>query len=243
MKSPSPAWFVTGTDTEVGKTFATCALLLSMRKRGYRALGMKPLAAGVDAKGRNEDVECLVAASGFSAPRELVNPYLFAPPIAPHIAASEAGVDIDIEHIAMACERLRGMADAVFVEGAGGFCVPLDRQRDLADLAVRLALPVILVVGMRLGCINHALLTVEAIAARGLALSGWIANRIDPEMSRYEENLASLSERIKAPLLGLIPPHSAPEKAADLLSAGALIRAYNTSHNSPSAWPAHRPLE
>jgi dethiobiotin synthetase len=217
MKPLSPAWFVTGTDTEVGKTFATCALLLSLRKRGYRAAGMKPLAAGVDAGGRNEDAEQLMAASGFPAPRELVNPYLFATPIAPHIAAAEAGVDIDIERIVVACERLRGMADAVLVEGVGGFRVPLDRYSDVADLAVRLALPVILVVGMRLGCINHALLTVEAIAARGLSLAGWIANRIDPAMLRCEENLATLGERIKAPLLGVIPPQSTPEQAAERL--------------------------
>ena len=218
MKSPpSPAWFITGTDTEVGKTFVTRALLLSLRQRGYRAIGMKPLAAGTDAHGNNEDVEQLIAASGIFAPRELINPYLFTPPVAPHIAAAEAGVDIDIERIATACEHLRGMADAVLVEGVGGFCVPLDHQRDLADLAIRLALPVILVVGLRLGCINHALLTVEAIAARGLKLEGWVANRIDPSMLRYEENLAALSARIQAPLLGLIPPHSTSEQAAERL--------------------------
>jgi dethiobiotin synthetase len=215
----SPAWFVTGTDTEVGKTFATCAMLLSWRQRGCRAIGMKPLAAGADADGKNGDVERLIAASGVQAPRELVNPYLFAPPIAPHIAAAEAGVDIDIERIVVACERLRGMADAVLVEGVGGFRVPLDRHSDVADLAVRLALPVILVVGMRLGCINHALLTVESIAARGLTLAGWIANRIDPAMLRYEENLATLSERIEAPLFGVIPPQSTPERAVECLQA------------------------
>ena len=217
MKSLSSAWFVTGTDTEVGKTFVTRALLLSLRQRGYRAIGMKPLAAGTDAHGKNEDVEYLIDASGMSVPQELLNPYLFAPPIAPHIAAAEAGVDIDIERIAAACEHLRGMADAVLVEGAGGFCVPLDRHHDIADLAARLALPVILVVGMRLGCINHALLTVEAIAARGLTLAGWVANRIDPLMLRCEENLAALSERIDAPLFGVIPPQSTPEQAAERL--------------------------
>lgn len=215
MKSPnSPAWFITGTDTEVGKTFATCALLLALRNKGVRAIGMKPVAAGTDESGRNDDVERLIAASGVEAPRDLINPYLFQPAIAPHIAAAEAGQFIDIGHIVAASERLRGMADAVLVEGVGGFCVPLGHDCDTADLAEALALPVILVVGMRLGCINHALLTCQAITARGLKLCGWIANRIDPAMSRFEENLAALRERIDAPLLGIIPSASTPEAAA-----------------------------
>lgn len=209
-----PAWFVTGTDTEVGKTFATCALLHALRARGLRAVGMKPVAAGTDAGGRNDDVEALLAASGVDAPRELVNPYLFAPPIAPHIAAAESGRAIDLRTIADAYARLSTLADAVIVEGVGGFCVPLGPDSDAADLAQRLALPVILVVGMRLGCINHALLTQEAIAARGLPLAGWIANRIDPQMSRFEENLAALDARIKAPRLGVIPANSTPALAA-----------------------------
>lgn len=218
MKSSAvPAWFIAGTDTEVGKTFATCALLLALRRQGLRALGMKPVAAGTDAEGKNEDVEQLIAASGVEAPRELVNPYLFLPAIAPHIAAAEAGVAIDIGHIVAAFDRLRGMADAVLVEGVGGFCVPLGRDCDAADLAERLTLPVILVVGMRLGCINHALLTCQAISARGLTLAGWIANRIDPAMARFDENLEALRERIDAPLLGVIPAASTPEKAAGLL--------------------------
>lgn len=218
--SPAPkssAWFVAGTDTEVGKTFATCALLLALRKQGLQAVGMKPVAAGTDEDGKNDDVERLVAASGMAAPRELINPYLFRPAIAPHIAAAEAGVAIDIEHIATAFENLRGMADVVLVEGVGGFCVPLGRDCDTADLAERLALPVVLVVGMRLGCINHALLTCQAIASRGLVLAGWIANRIDPAMARFDENLAALRERIDAPLLGVIPSASTPTEAAELL--------------------------
>ena len=215
MKPPnSPAWFITGTDTEVGKTFATCALLEVLRQQGQRAIGMKPVAAGTDAEGSNDDVERLIAASGVTAQRELINPYLFAPPIAPHIAAAEAGTAIDIGRIVSAFQTLQSLADAVLVEGVGGFCVPLDRQSDTADLAEQLALPVILVVGMRLGCINHALLTCQAIVARGLKLAGWIANRIDPGMSRWEENLSALRERIDAPLLGIIPPASTPEAAA-----------------------------
>ena len=209
-----PAWFVAGTDTEIGKTFVACALLHALRNQGFSAIGMKPVAAGTDENGRNDDVEALIAASGVKAPRELVNPYLFAPAIAPHIAADEAGRPIDLERIAQSFAALRPLADAIVVEGVGGFCVPLGPQLDAADLAQRLALPVILVVGMRLGCINHALLTQQAIAARGLTLAGWVANRIDPNMARFDENLASLEARLAAPLLGVIPPNSSPEIAA-----------------------------
>ena len=211
----TPAWFIAGTDTEVGKTFATVTLLHVLKNRGIRAIGMKPIAAGVDASGKNEDVETLIAASGVEAPRPLINPYLFAPPIAPHIAAREIGEHIDIERIATALDTLRGLADAVLVEGVGGFCVPLGEDADSADLARRLGLPVILVVGMRLGCINHAVLTQEAIAARGLSFAGWIANRIDPAMARWEDNLSALQSRLSAPLLGIIPPHSTPAAAAE----------------------------
>ena len=213
----TPAWFVTGTDTEVGKTFITCALLHVLRGRSIRAIGMKPVAAGTDAAGQNDDVEQLLAASAFKAPRELVNPYLFQAAIAPHIAAEEAGRLIDIEHIVASFKALRGMADALLVEGVGGFCVPLGPDCDTADLAEQLRLPVILVVGMRLGCINHALLTQQAITLRGLKLDGWIANRIDAEMSRFEENLTALKARIDAPLLGIIPANSTPEKASKLI--------------------------
>ena len=213
-----PAWFVAGTDTEVGKTFVSCALLHALKQRGVRAIGMKPVAAGTDADGRNDDVERLLAAAPVAAPRALINPYLFASAIAPHIAAEEEGRTIEIEQIVAAFGQLRPLADAVLVEGVGGFCVPLGPHSDTADLAERLALPVILVVGMRLGCINHALLTRDAIAARGLRLAGWVANRIDPEMARFDENLAALKARIDAPLLGVIPAHSTPEHAAALLS-------------------------
>ena len=215
--SEKPAWFVAGTDTEVGKTFVACALLHALRKRGYSAIGMKPVAAGTDEHGRNDDVEALIAAASVKAPREHVNPYLFAPAIAPHIAAAEEKRVIDIERIAQSFAALRPLADALVVEGVGGFCVPLGATIDAADLAQRLALPVILVVGMRLGCINHALLTEQAIAARGLRLAGWIANRIDPQMARFDENLESLKERLAAPLLAVIPAHSTPEEAAKLI--------------------------
>ena len=211
------AWFIAGTDTEVGKTFASCALLHVLRNAGIAAVGMKPVAAGTDAAGRNDDVEALRAASGVQAPRSLINPYLFQPAIAPHIAAAEEGRCIDIEHIVRTFDTLREQADTILVEGVGGFCVPLGPDSDTADLAEKLGLPVILIVGMRLGCINHALLTQQSIAARGLKLAGWIANRIDPDMSRFEENLAALKTRVAAPLLGVIPANSTPETAAKLL--------------------------
>ncbi len=213
----APAWFVTGTDTEVGKTFITCALLLALRDHGIKAIGMKPISAGTNADGKNEDVEQLLAAAGVDAPRDLVNPYLFQPAIAPHIAAAETGRRIEIAHIVAACARLRQMADVVLVEGVGGFCVPLGPHCDTADLVEQLGLPVILVVGMRLGCINHALLSQQAISARGLELAGWVANHIDPEMSRFEENLAALKERLAAPLLGVVPANCTPKKAAKLI--------------------------
>ena len=179
----APAWFVTGTDTEVGKTFITCALLLALRDHGIKAIGMKPISAGTDADGKNEDVEQLLAAAGVDAPRDLVNPYLFQPAIAPHIAAAETGRRIDIAHIVAACARLRQMADVVLVEGVGGFCVPLGPHCDTADLVEQLGLPVILVVGMRLGCINHALLSQQAISARGLELARRRSGKLHAEKS------------------------------------------------------------
>ena len=215
----SPAYFLTGTDTEIGKTFVTCALLHRARLDGLRAAGLKPVAAGTDAAGLNEDVENIRAASSVALPTALINPYCFAPAIAPHIAAAEAGVDIDFAIIKAACTSARQQADWIVVEGVGGFCVPLGDRQGSDDLAVDLGLPVIMVVGMRLGCISHALLTAESIAARGLHLAGWVANRIDPAMSRFDENLASLQARLSAPLLGVVPhsPEGGPAGAAEFL--------------------------
>ncbi|MCL6557104.1 MAG: dethiobiotin synthase [Burkholderiales bacterium] len=202
------AWFVTGTDTGVGKTLVAAALLAASVRQGWRAVGMKPVAAGGEpAPGglRFGDVETLIEAGNVAAPRDWVNPYALAEPIAPHIAARHAGVKLDLAHMARCFRQLAALADVVVVEGAGGFLVPLDEETTLADLALRLELPVVLVVGMRLGCLNHALLTVEAIARRGLVLAGWVANRIDREMAAFPENLATLKQRIPAPLLGVIP--------------------------------------
>ena len=208
------AWFITGTDTEIGKTFVACALLHALRRTGLSALAMKPIAAGFDENGFNDDVERLLAASSVQPPRALVNPYGVRAAIAPHIAAEEEGRSIELAHIADAFAQLQAMADAVLVEGVGGFCVPLGASCDTADLAALLKLPLILVVGMRLGCINHALLTQQAIAARGLPLAGWVANRIDPAMSRFAENLAALQARLPAPLLGVVEYGTTPEQAA-----------------------------
>lgn len=208
------AYFVTGTDTGIGKTHITCTLLHAARRQGLTTVGMKPIAAGTEADGRNDDVTRLLAASSVKPPLEWVNPYLYDPFIAPHIAAREAGWPIDIAVIGQAFARLSALAELVWVEGVGGFRVPLDEQLDAADLAQALNLPVVLVVGMRLGCLNHALLTVEALARRGLSLAGWVANQIDPAMARFEANLETLQARLPAPLLGVAPHGVSPEQTA-----------------------------
>jgi dethiobiotin synthetase len=215
--------FVTGTDTGIGKTLVSSALLQLCRAQGWRAVGMKPVAAGcetIDGQWCNEDVETLRAASSIAAERTLINPYIFEPAIAPHIAAAEAGVAIDLEHVMACYQQLTNMADAVVVEGVGGFLVPFSATADSGDLARLLDLPVVLVVGMHLGCINHALLTQEAIMARGLKLVGWVANQIGQPMDRYAENVAALTQRLQAPLLGSIPDLSPP----DSLTAAGYLR-------------------
>ena len=201
---PARGFFVTGTDTGVGKTEIACALLRAVSRMGFHAAGMKPVAAGarwLGARRSNYDVEALVAASTTRLPRRLVNPYLLTAPIAPHLAAKEAGIELRIEVLLDAYRELVRRAGVVVVEGAGGFLVPLNERADMGALAARLRLPVVLVVGMRLGCISHALLTREAVERRGLALAGWVANRIDPHMRRYSENVAALGARMRAPLL------------------------------------------
>lgn len=198
--------FVTGTDTGVGKTLVACALLRRFVAEGRTAIGMKPVAAGCSGADRvNEDVDALRAASTVAQDRALVNPYALREAIAPHIAAAREGVTIDLGHIRRCFETLKRKADAIVVEGVGGFRVPLNDSQDSADLAKLLGLPVVLVVGMRLGCLNHALLTQEAVLSRGLRLAGWVANRIDPRQERCAENIAFLGRAIAAPLLGEIP--------------------------------------
>jgi dethiobiotin synthetase len=222
-------FFVTGTDTGVGKTLVACALLHAFASRGYTAVGMKPVASGAERREtglHNEDVEQLIAAGNVTAPREHVNPYCFEPAIAPHLAAARTGERIAFGRIDHGFRELAARAQVVIVEGVGGFRVPLGPDGDTAALAARLALPVVLVVGLRLGCLNHALLTIEAIAARGLELAGWIANEADPMMSAVDENVRALQALIAAPLLTRIA-HSAPPQPvviARSLAAGALVR-------------------
>lgn len=201
-------FFVTGTDTGVGKTLLTAALLRRLRAAGLSAAGMKPVAAGAmpGPEGRaNEDALLLQAESSSPHPYALVNPWLLEAAVAPHIAAAESGVAIDVARIVDAHRALAARAQVVLAEGAGGFLVPLDASRSFAELPRLLGMAVILVVGLRLGCLNHALLTAEAIAARGLEFAGWIGNGIDPAFARREANVATLAERLRAPCLGVVP--------------------------------------
>jgi dethiobiotin synthetase len=213
-------FFVTGTDTGVGKTLVACALLRAFAARGCTVLGMKPVASGAGRRAEelvNDDVEQLIAAGNVNAPRSHVNPYCFEPPIAPHLAAQRAGVRIELDRVARSWRELAARAQVVIVEGVGGFRVPLGPEGDTADLAARLALPVVLVVGMRLGCLNHALLTAEAIAARGLTLAGWIANHIDRDMEAADDNVRAIEGLVSAPLLARIAHSAAPR--ADAVAA------------------------
>jgi len=218
--------FVTGTDTGVGKTLVSCALLAAIAARGIKVVGMKPVAAGAERSQegwRNDDVVALRAAGNVEAPASEVNPYCFAPAIAPHLAAQEAGVVIDSAVIGRAYRALTRRAEVVVVEGAGGFLVPLAPGYDMSALGQQLALPVILVVGLRLGCLNHALLTALAIRSRGLRLAGWVANHVEPQMARAEENVRSLAADLDAPLLGRVPHGASVADAASALHIGTLL--------------------
>ena len=212
------AYFLVGTDTGIGKTHATCALLHALARRHARVCGMKPIAAGgVQTSGgySNEDSIAHRAASTVRVPPELDNPILLPEPLSPHLAAARAGTPISFDTVLAAVAELRSRTDALVVEGAGGFLVPLSDTQTGADLAVALELPLVLVVGMRLGCLNHALLTVEAIRARGLVLAGWIANRVDPGFLCPDENLAYLRAHIAAPLWADLPFSATPDPRAD----------------------------
>ena len=200
--------FVTGTDTEIGKTLVASALVHSQAQRGWRVAAMKPVAAGAqwrDGRWCNEDVDALAACVSVRLPQALTAPYVFKTPAAPHIAASLEGMVIDRKHVLNCYQQVSAQADAVVVEGVGGFRVPLNDNYDTADMAKDLGLPVVLVVGMRLGCISQALLTAEAIRARGLTLMGWVANTVDPHMLYPQENIDAIAQRINAPLLACIP--------------------------------------
>ena len=217
------SFFVTGTDTGAGKTFASSTLLHALRGRGLRAVGMKPVASGCErtADGwRNEDALALLAASDPRPAYADLNPYALPEPLAPEIAAREAGVTLAMAPIVAAYQRLRAQADAVVVEGVGGWAAPLSASLDQVDLVRALRLPVVLVVGMRLGCLNHARLTTRAIRADGADLIGWIANEVDPDMARRDENFELLKVRIDAPCWGRLP-HRLPVEPAAL--AGQMI--------------------
>ena len=212
---------VTGTDTEIGKTLVSCALLRGFAKAGLSAAAMKPIAAGAyfnaeDGMWHNEDIDQLDAAAGALLPPEVRTPYLLKAPAAPHIVAAQEGRTLQLAHIVECHREAMRRADVVVVEGVGGLRVPLDHKRDTADLALALAVPVVLVVGVRLGCINHALLTAEAIAKRGLHFAGWVANIVDPAMRFADENIetirAWLARAHGAPLIGTVP-HLAPPSA------------------------------
>lgn len=208
------SYFIAGTDTGVGKTLVSCALLHAMAARGRRVAGFKPVAAGCDEDGQNDDAKRLRAAGNVQASYEQINPYCFHHAIAPHLAARMSGVAVEFPRILLAYRELAARADTVIVEGVGGFCVPLNDRQDSADLARQLGLPVILVVGMRLGCLNHALLTVRAIAAQQLECAGWVANVLDAGMPSLQENIEALRERIAAPLLGVVPYRAQPDEGA-----------------------------
>lgn len=200
MRSLPRHFFVTGTDTSVGKTTVSVRLMQQLVAQGLTVIGMKPVASGcewLDGRWQNEDVRLLTAASNVSAPPELINPYCFKPAIAPHIAAAQAGVEIDLNVIQAAYVQLASMADVVIVEGAGGLLVPLNGRQTMVDLIQALQLPALLVVGMRLGCINHALLTAEVLAQKNIALCGWVANHIDPHMSMPQQNLQTLIDGLQ----------------------------------------------
>ncbi|EPC03549.1 hypothetical protein L861_18610 [Litchfieldella anticariensis FP35 = DSM 16096] len=202
-------YFVTGTDTDAGKTLVSAALLALARRQGLTTLGLKPVASGseVTADGlRNADAIALQAQSYPAVDYETVNPYAFAPAIAPHLAAQQSGKELKIDDLARSLERpIAERRDLTLIEGAGGWKVPLNGSEDLSDLAARFDLPVIVVIGLRLGAINHARLTLDAIAAQGLRIAGWVANQIDPNIAAFDGNLTTLRHQLVAPCLGTVP--------------------------------------
>lgn len=214
----SHAYFITGTDTEIGKTTIAAGLLHAARLAGLSTAAAKPVASGCDitAEGlRNADALALLGECSLPLAYEQVNPFAFEPAIAPHLAAREMGVELSVAALSGPVRSVLELgADFTVVEGAGGWRVPLAGEESLSDLAVTLGLPVILVVGVRLGCINHAVLSAEAILRDGLQLAGWVANIVDPQTSRLEENLATLAERLPAPCIGRVPRLSSATPAA-----------------------------
>ncbi len=210
-------WFITGTDTEIGKTWVASALIRHLVAVGYRVAGMKPVASGCEVTDqglRNDDALRLIAESNVNLPYALVNPFAYEPAIAPHIAARAAERPIDIKKISELAKTIE--ADYLIVEGVGGWCVPLGETSMLAELAKATADEVIVVVGMRLGCINHALLTAAQIRKDGMKIKGWIANHVDPNMHVQSENLATLQALMPCPLLGILPWNDSSRKFPEL---------------------------
>ena len=208
--------FITGTDTGCGKTEITLGLMQALQQRGETVLGMKPVASGAQptAEGlRNEDALRIQRQCSRAIPYAQVNPFVYEPPVAPHLAAGMSGLPIDLQVVREGFEALSGQADRVVVEGVGGWLVPLNSTSTVADLAVGLQLPVILVVGLRLGCINHALLSVACIRQSGARLLGWVGNQVEPAMAAREGNLRTLRDRIAAPCLGVVPWMESPTAA------------------------------
>lgn len=211
--------FVTGTDTEVGKTRITTGLMAVLQQQGLRTAGMKPIASGcdwIDGQWQNEDALAMIKQSNVSLPYSKVNPYAFEPAIAPHIAAEQNNTGVSVAVIKQQFEQIKQQSDAVIVEGAGGWLVPVNQTETMADLAAELGLPVVLVVAIKLGCINHALLSAQAIEQKGLQLVGWVANHLD-QQNESVEIINTLKQHIKAPCLGTVPQLRADQSAADYL--------------------------
>lgn len=220
-------FFVTGTDTEVGKTVVATAVVRGLVSRGLRVAVMKPVASGSQRTShglRNEDALALMRASNVAAPYDRVNPYCFEPAISPHIAAEESGISIDLGHIRHHFDSLAAESDLVIVEGAGGWLAPIGPGSSMKDLARALELPVLLVVGVRLGCINHALLSKLAIESHGAPFAGWIANSVDPAMPKRKENLETLTRGLGAPPLEIVPWQATSEPPLVLTEAASRLR-------------------
>ena len=223
----SSAVYVTGTDTGIGKTFASCALLHALRGQGMRAVGMKPVASGctwLDGGWKNDDALALQQASAVEVAYADINPFALEHPLAPELASRDAGTEVTLPPILDAHARLAAQADAVVVEGVGGWAAPLSSSLMQVDLVRALELPVVLVVGLRLGCLNHALLSARAIEADGATLAGWIGSHVDPAMARVEDNLKMLQARLLAPCWGVLPhmPNAEPAAMAGHLRVAQL---------------------
>ena len=233
--------FVTGTDTDCGKTEISLAVMTALQARGLWVLGMKPVASGCDRTPRgprSEDARRLRAQGSIEADYDLVNPYAFEPPSAPHIAAGQIGSEVELAVIRNAAMALSAQCDFLVIEGVGGWRVPLGPALFVSDLPLALGLPVLMVCGLKLGCINHTLLTADSIRATGNHLIGWVANQVDPDMQALQENLATLAALINAPCLGVIPWLTSPDprRIAEQLAVDVLLEGSGTTGGpSPGA--------